>query len=316
MRTGEPESKEDMDKAQRIFFRLHIENAVLKADGNAFQVLFEDLMEKLHGGVFERVRPYGNLGDRKCDGYLRPSKTVFQCYAPREMQLKPLLTKMSEDFHGAKKHWDDRMECWRFVHNDPAGLPADAVQMLQDLEKENPGIDVKQIPPSDLIDTFLKISAIKLSDHFGPVPSMGMLENLSFEELQPVLRHIAKQKPADNPPLNAPSPEKLEHNGLSDAAAEYLSLGRKWERLVERYFAQHPEPDLGDRIAEGFRQRYASLKDMELSSDDIFSDLQAYANGKARSDAKHEAAVMAVISYFFERCDIFEDAVQSRGGAV
>lgn len=35
-----------------------------------FQDCFLKIMEKAHAGEFFAVRPYGNAGDLKCDGYL------------------------------------------------------------------------------------------------------------------------------------------------------------------------------------------------------------------------------------------------------
>lgn len=41
-----------------------------------------------------------------------------------------------------------------------------------------------------------------------------------------------------------------------------------------------------------------------------FSELQSFTSGSTRRDPEHEAAVFAVLSYFFERCDIFEAPLQ------
>jgi hypothetical protein len=61
-------------------------------------------------------------------------------------------------------------------------------------------------------------------------------------------------------------------------------------------------------VAEAFRQRYRSLKAVGLRPDQIFGQLQAFAGGMD-GDPSHQGAVLAVLSYFFERCDIFEDVV-------
>lgn len=62
-------------------------------------------------------------------------------------------------------------------------------------------------------------------------------------------------------------------------------------------------------MAEGFRQRYAELKALPgITADEIFGSLQEHTRGfEPLSDPAHQAAVLAVLSYFFERCDIFED---------
>ena len=52
-----------------------------EGSGNDFQRLFEDIMERARPG-FLRIRPYGNIGDRKCDGFLSANSTIFQVYSP------------------------------------------------------------------------------------------------------------------------------------------------------------------------------------------------------------------------------------------
>jgi hypothetical protein len=59
------------------------ETALLSKTASAFQDHFNDVMEAVHGSAFIRVRPAGSVGDRKCDGYLRPTDTVFQVYVQR-----------------------------------------------------------------------------------------------------------------------------------------------------------------------------------------------------------------------------------------
>jgi hypothetical protein len=51
------------------------------------------------------------------------------------------------------------------------------------------------------------------------------------------------------------------------------------------------------------------LKSVGLGPDEIFGELQAFAGGMDREPSR-QAAVLAVLSYFFESCDIFEDALQ------
>ena len=67
--------------------------------------------------------------------------------------------------------------------------------------------------------------------------------------------------------------------------------------------------DLSVQAPGGFRQRYTQLKALPgISDDEIFGSLQDHTRGsEPLSDPGHQAAVLAVMSYFFERCDIFED---------
>lgn len=296
-----------MDSLQRFSYGLKFENAYLRQKGKAFESLFSRIMAHAHPGDFTPVAPYGSRGDLKCDGFRKSDGTVFQCYAPDALKLTATLAKIDEDFSGALIHWGDKMKRWEFVHNEAKGLPADVVQKLADLRIAHPKVDVSELGEAALRVTVMDLKLHQLEDLFGAVPSQRTLEKLDFAALKPVIIAIKTAEPDAEPPLTAPSADKLKHNALSLDAAGLLRQGRLRERLVQGFFDAWPDPGLGEEIAEGFRQRYAALKGVGLSSDQIFGGLQSFAGGMD-GDPTHQGAVLAVMSYFFERCDIFEDA--------
>ena len=298
-----------MDDLQRAFYGLKFENAFLSQKGKAFEDLFSRIMGHAFLGDFQAVRPYGSRGDLKCDGYRVSDRTVFQCYAPAAMKLANLLAKMDEDFNGAVAHWGDRMKRWSFVHNENDGLPADATQKLVDLGAANPTVSLGQTGYPEIFAIVIALPVPQLEDLFGSVPSQRTMAQLDYAALRPVVTLIQRLDPDDNPPLSAPSPSKLSANELSDDAAELLRQGRRRERLVERFFNDWPDPSFGEEIAQGFRERYQALKSEDLAADRIFMALQAFAGGMDGTPS-HQAAVLSVMSYFFERCDIFEDHVE------
>lgn len=303
-----------MDDLQRHFYRLHFRTAFLERKGAAFEDLFSRIMAHSDPGDFEPVRPYGKLGDLKCDGYRASDKTVFQCYGPSTPTLDKLLAKMRRDFEGAVEHWGDRMKRWSLVHNADGGLPAPATQLLADFRQSHPNLDLGETGYAELFDTAMGLAVPKLEDLFGPVPSQRTLAALDFEALRPVVTSIQRMDPGDDPPLLAPSPSKLAANDLSDDAAGMLRLGRRREPLVEAFLDRYPDPSFGEEIAQGFRDHYRVLKDEGRPPDAIFIALQDFAGGMSGTAAR-QAAVLAVMSYFFERCDIFEDYAEGSTGA-
>ena len=240
-----------MDSLQRAFFQMKFRVAFLERKGKAFEDLFSKIMGHASPGDFQAVRPYGNRGDLKCDGYRGSDKTVFQCYAPSAMKLANLLTKMDEDFNGAVAHWGDRMGRWSFVHNDDDGLPADATQKLAGLGTANPTIILNQTGYPELFAVVMALPVPQLEDLFGSVPSQRTMAQLDYKALRPVVTLIQKLTPDDNPPLSAPSPAKLNANDLSGDAAELLRQGRRREPLVERFLMTGPIRALGRRLPKG-----------------------------------------------------------------
>ena len=296
-----------LDETQRYCYGLKFESTFQREKGKAFEALFSRVMAHAFAGDFQPVRPYGAQGDLKCDGFRASDGTVFQCYAPDAMKLADILKKIDEDFHGAVAHWGARMQRWEFVHNDVRGLPAEAVQKLHDLQTAHPGIRTSVFGEAEMRNVVMSLALHQLEDLFGAVPSQKTLERLGFAQLAPILKAISRREPPADPPTTAPSAFKLENNALSIDAAGLLRQGRLRERLVEDCLAQWPDPGLGEEVAEGFRNRYRGLKAIGYTPDEIFEDLQEFAGGMHGEPAR-QGAVLAVLSYFFERCDIFEDA--------
>lgn len=298
-----------MDDTQRSFYGLKFENRFLREKGKAFENFFARVMAHGYVGDFEPVRPYGPKGDLKCDGFRPSDGTVFQSYAPDSTKLPDLLAKIDEDFEGARVHWGGKMKRWEFVHNDVRGLPAEAIKKLEDLRAVNLPTEIAVFGEAEMRKVVMGLALHQLEDLFGVVSSQRTLERLDFASLRPVLIAIQRRDPGAQPPLGAPSASKLQHNALSPDAAALLRQGRRREKLVQDFFDVWPDPSFGEDVAEAFRARYQALKSAGLGPDQIFSQLQTFSGGM-EGEPSHQGAVLAVLSYFFERCDIFEDVVQ------
>jgi hypothetical protein len=298
-----------LDDTQRSFYGLKFENTFLREKGKAFETFFARVMAHGFTGDFQPVRPYGPKGDLKCDGFRPSDSTVFQSYAPDSMSLTNLLGKIDEDFNGARTHWGSKMKRWEFIHNDIRGLPANAVSKLDDLRAAHPEIKIAVFGEAEMRAVVMRLALHQLEDLFGLVPSQRTLEQLDFATLRPVLIAIQRRDPGAEPPLAAPSVTKLQRNALSLDAAALLRQGRRREKLVQDFFGAWPDPSFGEGIAEAFRARYQALKAANLNPDQIFGELQSFAGGM-KGEPSHQGAVLAVLSYFFERCDIFEDIAQ------
>lgn len=297
-----------MDRLSRAWYQREAELLLRKKQGNEFQDFFSDCMELAHPGDFQRIRPYGNRGDLKCDGYVESTQTVFQAYAPRQMKLADLLEKIQADFDGARRHWQGRMREWAFVHNDWEGLPADAIQLLQDISRKYPTIRIGRISPQELQSRALQLQEEHLSSLFGPAPSYQLLDSLGFDRLRPVLLNIKRQEAPPLANIRPVSPEKLSANAFTQHVVVLLKSGRHKEALVEKLLASWPDLRFGEELANAFRQRYQEAETCGLTADEIFGELQVFAGGnRVAADPGHQAAVLAVLSYFFERCDIFKD---------
>lgn len=300
-----------MDDVARAFYEMSFKVAYLEKKADEFQGFFSAIMEKRYPADFMRVRPWGKVGDRKNDGYLRSRRILFQCYAPNELDAATCVAKIDEDFNGALPHWRAHFGTWAFVHNSRAGLGPDVAKKLLDLGTLHAPLVVTQWGFEELRQETMGLEAPELASLLGPAPSRYGLAALGLADLVPVLDQVARLAPTPDPDLRPVPADKLERNLLSPSVESLLKAGMSRADLVRKYFRQ--KPTLQDQIAETFRSRYAHLRQAGTSPDDIFSALQRFAGGDIVPSAGVHAAVFAVLAFFFEECDIFDRPAPTPG---
>jgi hypothetical protein len=295
-----------VDQFTRAFYELKFRNAFLENRGEAFQDFFSCVMEKKYPGDFIRTRPWGNQGDRKNDGYVRSMRTLFQVYAPNEIEEAKTLTKIDEDYAGAILHWSDYFDKWVFVHNSIQGLGPGVTKKLLDLDNGNQNVRVLSWGFEELRQVVFELAFPELASLLGPIPSRTDLINIQFPEVEMVLRTLENRSTPQGEEIRPVPPRKLEFNALSDAVALLLKAGMGSSNKVRDYFGNHYDPNLGDRVAQAFRSEYEALRDAPITPDDIFARLQLIGNGTTFATPSRQAATLTVLAYLFEECDIFE----------
>ena len=208
------------------------------------------------------------------------------------------------------------MARWVFVHNDREGLPASTVKQIEGLRKDHPDVLIEVWGYTELQRIKERLDLAALEDVFGAVPTQHQYDSMDLNDLISVIDSLEQAvSPPSTESVTAPSANKLDKNALSPDAADFLRIGRRKEALVERLLSGLPRPESGEQIAEAFRYRYQQLSSDGLSPDEVFCGLYQFAGGSKVVPPRREAAVLAVLSYFFERCDIFEDAEDSHDPA-
>lgn len=304
-----------MDRMQQLNYEKDFRILFLESKGDGFQGLFEKVMSRAYPGDFMACRPWGKVGDRKNDGYLPSKRTLFQCYAPNEMSEKQAITKINDDFNGAKIHWKEFFDTWTFVHNAQDGrLGPHIIDTLERIRLANPEIIITHCGYAELLSEFRRLSLQDLESWFGQSLTVEVNIGLGYQDLAAVLMHINTSTPSANAEVKDVSRGKIEANFLSPAVADFLKIGMQKSQLVSGFFQNWRDPTYGERIASTFRKRYISLTELDppLHPDEIFGRLEVWAGGAVNNTPTHKAAVLAVMAYLFDRCEIFEDAKSVR----
>lgn len=296
-----------MDPLASAWYELTFRLFCIEKRADEFQDLFADIMTAGYPGDFIRVRPWGRLGDRKNDGYLKSKRMLFQVYAPNEMDANKAVNKINSDFNGALPYWEQYFGTWVFVHNGVNGLGPHIVSKLLELGQKHQHLVVTYWGFEELRLEMRQLDYNDLAAIFGHAPTSASLNDVGYEDLEVVLEYIAGQPPLSAPDLRPPSPEKLASNALSDNVESLLLAGMRKSDRVKSFFANYYDVEYGDRIAEAFKQRYETLKQQGLSPDQIFMELVIFAGGPQWGSSRHVSSVMAVLAHLlFEECDIFE----------
>lgn len=295
-----------MDKLEKAYYEVTFENKFLKAKGDSFQILFNELMGRAYKGDYMPSRPWGNRGDRKNDGFLKSDRRLFQVYAPIEMTETVAIQKITEDFEGAKHYWGKYFDKWSFVHNAYNGLPPHVQEVILQFEHNNPGIKLDPWSFEELLVIFRRVEKDDLVSWLGYAPSAETKAKLGFSDIQVVLESITSRKPDSRLPVKQVPTRKIEANQLSDAIATLIKEGMTKSSVVAEFFAKWHDPAFGERVSAAFRERYNTLRGT-MTPNEIFYDFQTWVGGAERGSAEHEMAVFAVMAYFFETCDIFEE---------
>lgn len=291
---------------QDAYYEQKFEIEFLRAKGDAFQTLFERLMGLAYKADFLACRPWGNQGDRKNDGFLKSERRLFQVYAPNEMDAAKAKAKITEDFAGALEHWGRHFDKWVFVHNATDGLPPHVQLLLLDFEAANVGIQLDPWCLEELRSIFRKLTVDDKASWFGLAPTDATRIKLGFRDLQVVIEKIGTIPAPPMPRVGDVPMGKIQANALTEAVAQLLKEGWTKAPVVEDFLRQWHDETLGERLAEAFKAEYLRLRAAH-SPNQTFGELQSWAGGNVRGTPEHELAVLTVIAYYFERCDIFEE---------
>jgi hypothetical protein len=302
-----------MHPLQRWQYKLSLDVKIRSAYGTAFQDFFSTVMEKLHGDDFVRVRPFGSLGDKGCDGYLSSNGQVFQCYGKLEdspPNAAGIVKKLEDDYSLAAAHLTAVMKEWHFAHNLVNGLPVDAVLKIEDMKTTFPQHQFGTIGPVGLEERVFKLTDSQLFDLLGPAATAEDSRNLRMAEVRDLvdalMTSIDAGPGAGGEILPVPR-DKLIFNNLPQHWNGLIAAASQNAPYVKQYFEQHPRPETGEKLAKVFAERYAALKQENLAPGTIMDRLYEQITGMGSVPSERQVAAQAILAYLFDACDIFED---------
>jgi hypothetical protein len=299
-----------MNVQEKTFARQLFQNKILKADGQIFEDIFSAVMNYAEAD-FQQIKPWGNIGDRKNDGYIRTKGIFYQVYAPEDIRKKytKVVSKLKEDFDGLKAQWSPVNEFYFVVNDRYKGVNADCEKIIQEMKISHNLNDAGFLTAKDLENILFKLEDDQIYSITGHIPDPANIKYLDFSILNEVIGYIMQL------PLNTDDKSKIvvpDWNGkiklnvLSEYVSQLLSNGCIQLHSLDEYLKNNSD-FLADSLREKMNGVYSQEKENK-SGDELFWAIVNSASPKA--EQMYQTSVIVIMSKYFETCDIFEESVQ------
>ena len=205
-------------------------------------------------------------------------------YQQREQDLKEHIKSNFE----LQKNLEDQLRC--------AGDEKEKVKIKKDIKETKQSTTDYQ----NQLDSIVKESREALAREMPLV---------TFKELEVVTKFILGMSPISTE-INfslTNIKEKIAKNQLTEEVSSLLIMGMVKVKEVNRFIEHNTilRPDFTEKIKAGFIAEYLRLWKTGVKGDALFESLHQFSCGHS-SNFKEAAAGLAVLSYLFEKCEVFE----------
>ncbi|MET8354833.1 ABC-three component system protein [Micromonospora sp. NPDC005206] len=277
--------------------------------GNGFERFFQNLMCARYPDFID-VRTHGNLGDIGADGLSLHERKLYACYAPEVPDAAAVRSKFQDDLTKAIAKRGDQFDTFVFVHNDLRGVHPEISVLLSQARRVHPVMRFEQRGPQHLHRELCRLEREEIQELLGcEIPVSDRVYRIGLDDLAPLLAHLVTQRraAASQASVREVPPDKLDYNQLGPDDREEIISSMRYTHLVDEYYQGRRDVTERDEVAQGFNAYYHQIKAVYDDPGDVLWKLQEYIAGNARGRREEERAVMVVLAYFFETCDIFEE---------
>lgn len=314
-----------MHSQEKLLARIFFKNKVLQANGQAFEDLFTQIMTHSRLG-FQPIKPQGQFGDRKNDGFEKNLGRYFQVFAPEDHTIKESAAtlKIKTDFAGLNNYWSSQgvgIKEFYFVLNDKyKGAYATTHATLDELKTQYPSLSVTDTFLCQHLESELFLLADDLISYIvGGTLDPSNIASVDYEILSEVLTFVRDQPPLPFIAGKLIAPifdEKIIFNGLVTTRALLESC---WYQcgVVEDYFkyeSDFAKNELRDKLnsiyitAKVNNANATANEKGDLIFAEVLENMIPINTNVANRKLYKEAAVI-IMAAFFESCDIFEEPI-------
>ncbi|CAC9527111.1 putative cytoplasmic protein [uncultured Gammaproteobacteria bacterium] len=295
-----------MNNQEKALLRKQFKLKIHEANGQAFEDIFTTIMNYVESD-FQSIKPWGNIGDRKNDGYIRSKGIFFQVFSPEEITTSypNVIKKLNGDFNKLLKQWSPVNEFYFVVNDKYQGVNADCEQAIQSIKKNHGLMNAGFKTAADLENLLFSLeeSQILAIAGFLPDPAMIQLDYTVLSEIISHLMGLSLPKTQDSSIIYPDWNEKITFNNLDSMAANYLNNGSLQIGSLDEYL-DNQSNFFADKVKDKIREIYTECRKTYSGSDLFWKMVDMIST---RPETSFQAAGIVLISKYFETCDVFEE---------
>jgi hypothetical protein len=296
-----------MNASEKTIVRQLFQNKIFKSDGQSFEDMFIAIMNYAEEH-FQAIKPWGNIGDRKNDGYIKDKGIFYQVYAPEDIRKSYVsaVNKLKTDFAGLKAQWEPINEFYFVVNDKYKGVNADCEKAIQEIKDEYGLVNAGFLTAKDIEKILFSLEDDQILSITGFIPDPSTIKQIDYSILNEVIGHIMKLslKKANGYDIVLPNwDEKITFNNLSIPVANLLYNGFFQVYSLEEYLANNSD-FLADTLRDKVNEVYSEERDLH-TGDELFWAMVDRLS--PRNEQTYQNTVIIIMAKYFEACDIFED---------
>ncbi len=295
-----------MNNQEKALARNQFKLKIHEANGQVFEDIFTAIMNYVESD-FQSIKPWGNIGDRKNDGYIKSKGIFFQVFSPEEITTSypNVIKKLNGDFNGLLNQWSPVNEFYFVVNDKYQGVNADCEQAIQSIKQDHGLTNSGFKTAADLENLLFSLDEDQVFAIVGFLPDPAMIQ-LDFSVLSEIINHLMSlslPKTKDSRIIYPDWDEKITFNNLDSLEAKYLNDGFLQIGSLDEYL-NNQSNFFADEVKDKIREIYIECS-KTCSGSELFWKMVNMISTKA--ETSFQSAGIVLISKYFETCDVFEE---------